>query len=56
MQVAKVRVGDEMLIVRAGEEKQAIRALAGDDARNADVQIEQVEMSEAEFARIPEYQ
>jgi len=56
MQVAKVTVNDETLIVRAGEEQKAVHALAGDDASDADAQIEHIEMSEAEFSRIPEYQ
>ncbi|WP_157768016.1 hypothetical protein [Burkholderia ambifaria] len=56
MQVAKVTVADETLIVRAGEEQQAVRALAGDGASDADAQIEHIEMSEEEFARLPEYQ
>lgn len=56
MQVAKVTVNDEMLVVRAGEEQQAIHALVGDDTADADVRIVHTHMSLAEFDAIPEYQ
>ena len=56
MQVAKVTVNDETLVVRAGEEQQAIHALAGDDAAHGDVRIEHTDMSQAEFDALPEYQ
>lgn len=56
MQVAKVTVNDETLVVRAGEEQQAIHALAGDDAAHADVRIDHTDMSQAEFDALPEYQ
>lgn len=56
MQVAKVIVNDEMIVVRVGEEKKAIHMLAGDDETAADVRIEQTEMSQAEFDALPEYQ
>jgi hypothetical protein len=56
MQVAKVTVNDEMLVVRAGDEQQAIHALAGDDAANGDVRIDHADMPQAEFDALPEYQ
>jgi len=48
MRVARVTVNDETFVVRAGEEQQAIHALAGDDAADADVRIEHADMSPAE--------
>jgi len=56
MQVANVRVNDEMLVVRVGEEDKAIYMLSGDDVTSAEIRIEHAEMTEAEFVRIPEYQ
>ncbi|WP_186214717.1 hypothetical protein [Burkholderia gladioli] len=56
MQVAKVIVNDEMLVVRVGEEQQAIHTLAGDDTADADVRIVHTDMPQAEFDAIPEYQ
>ena len=56
MQVVKVTVNDETLIVRAGEEREAVRTLAGNDTADEEVRIERVEMSQAEFDSIPEYQ
>lgn len=56
MQVAKVTVNDETLVVRAGQEQQAIHVLAGDNAADADVRIDHADMSQAEFDALPEYQ
>lgn len=56
MQVVKVTVNDETLVVRAGEEQQAIHTLAGDDVAAADVRIDHCDMSQVEFDVLPEYQ
>ncbi|MFP3637781.1 hypothetical protein [Paraburkholderia sp. SIMBA_054] len=56
MKVSKVTVHDETLFVRPGDEHEAVRALGGATVGASSAQIEQVEMSEAEFAAIPEYQ
>ena len=56
MQVAKVTVNDETLIVRADEEHEAIRALAGVNLADAEIRIDHADMSLAEFNALPEYQ
>lgn len=56
MQVVKVTVNDETLIVRSEDADRATHALAGSGAHDAEVSIEHVEMSQQDFDAIPEYQ